>query len=93
VRGQASPALTQVVAAWLVWQWGRTLSGKTFEVQDPAALRFRQIISQSRGHLEAYNRLTLEFKPISDVVSVHPRWGEDLCKAFMDIAGMSRSIA
>ena len=81
------------VAAWLVWQWGRTLSGKTFEVQDPAALRFRQIISQSRGHLEAYNRLTLEFKPISDVVSVHPRWGEDLCKAFMDIAGMSRSIA
>jgi len=93
IEGQASPALTQVVAAWLFWQWGRTFSGKSFDVQDPAALRFGQIVSQSRGHLEAYNRLTLEFKPISDVVSVHPRWGEDLCKAFMDIAGISRSIA
>jgi len=82
VRGQASPALTQVVAAWLVWQWGRTLSGKTFEVQDPWAHQLGQLIEESQTADRAFDALVTAFEPIADLLTAHPSWREELYHQF-----------
>lgn len=86
-RGLSSPTMTQVLAAWLLWQWGTTFSGLRFTVNDPLAINFSQTIADgARDDLMAMDKLVAAYAPLKALCGQSARFHEDLRAAYGALA-------
>ncbi|NQY98694.1 MAG: mannitol dehydrogenase family protein [Henriciella sp.] len=52
-NARQSPAIALAIAAWMRWQFAKTLNGTAYEVQDPLASQLSQIVNQSEADAKA----------------------------------------
>ena len=87
-QGLSSPRLTEVIAAWLYWQWGTTLSGAPLSFSDPLAAQFKSIIDQrERSAALIAIDLARSYPPLAPLLKQFPAWESDLDQAFDSIPG------
>ena len=85
-QGLASPRLTEVIAAWLYWQWGTTLSGAPLSFSDPLAAQFKSVLGQrQRCTLQAAIDLARSYPPLAALLGRFPAWESDLGQAFASL--------
>jgi len=86
-HGLSSPTMTQILAAWLLWQWGTTFSGRRFTVNDPLAIHFSQATAGSaRDDLVAIDKLVAAYAPLKALCGQSARLREDLRAAYEALA-------
>lgn len=85
-QGLASPRLTEVVAAWLYWHWGTTLSGAPLSFSDPLAAQFKSVLGQQqRCTVQAATDLARSYPPLAALLERFPPWESDLGQAFASL--------